>query len=393
MTPQQARALFPALRARVWLNAAASSPLSTPVLEAASGFLHDSLEHGDVHYPVWAQLKEEVRAALARFIGATAAEIALTPSTGFGFHVIGHYLKARGITEVLTLECEFPSTTLPLLHDGLRLRGVRLRPDGTVTVADLEAALTPRTGAIAVSAVQYASGFRIDLEGVSALCRAKGLTFIVNAAQGIGHVPLDVERLGVDFLAATSHKWLAAGYGTGMLFVARRWLEEFPLPFGGWLSVEPHEQFDPWVHAQRVDDAHGFTARGTQFRRQASSLEGGGANWLNAYALKAALAMHEALGVAHTLRHNIALQLQLRTALRSLGFRPNTPDTVATLSGICVIPVKGAPMDVVRRLLHEARVATTARGSGVRISTHVFNDATDVEAVVEALRRLNIEPG
>jgi|APLak6261679142_1056127.scaffolds.fasta_scaffold00066_12 selenocysteine lyase/cysteine desulfurase len=393
MTPGQLRAQFPALQKTTWLNAAASSPTPQPVYDAMERCLRDALEYGDAHYPAWARFKDDTRARLARFLGATTKELAFTPSTSFGFHVIGQLLKARGITEVLTVEAEFPSTTLPLLYDGLTLRGVRMRPDGTVTLDALAAALTPKTGAIAISAVQYASGFRIDLKQVSELCRAKGLAFIINAAQGLGHVPLDVKQLGADFLAGTSHKWFMAGYGTGVLYVAQRWLDEVRLPFGGWLSVEPHEQFQTWVHAHRVDDAHGFTATGTKFRREASALEAGGGPWVGFYALDAALALHEAVGVENTLRHNVALQLKLRAGLRSRGFVPTTPDDPATLSGICVVPVQGAPMEVVRALLHREQVSTTARGGGLRLSTHVFNDESDLERLYEALDRLAIKPG
>ncbi|MFZ5444894.1 MAG: aminotransferase class V-fold PLP-dependent enzyme [Myxococcota bacterium] len=392
MTPAELRAHFPALKERVWLNAAASSPTPQPVFDAMERNLRDALEHGDVHYPAWARFKDETRARAARFLGAMPAELAFTPSTSFGFHVIASYLKARGISEVLTLETEFPSTTLPLLYDGLTLRGVRVRPDGTFPITELEAALTPRTGAIAVSAVQFGTGYRIGLEQVGALCRAKGLAFIINAAQGVGHVPLDVHRLGADFLAATSHKWLMAGYGTGLLFIAKRWLDGTPVPFGGWLSVRPEEQFQPWAHATRVDDATGFTATGTRFRAEASALEAGGGAWVGLAALDAALALHEAVGVENTLRHVVALQLKLREGLRRRGFSPVTPDEPATLSGICVVPVRGAPLEVVRLLLKEARIATTARGAGVRLSTHVFNDESDLEQLFAAIDRLGISP-
>lgn len=393
MTPAELRAHLPLLQNTTWLNAAASSPTPLPVYEAMNGYLRETMEHADTRYPAWARFKDGVRARLARFIGATPRELGFTQSTSFGFHVIAQMLKARGISEVLTLETEFPSTTLPLLYDGLTLRAVRMRADGTYPMADVEAALTPRTGAIAVSAVQYASGFRIDLEAVSALCRARGLTFIINAAQGLGHVPLDVHRLGAHFLAATSHKWFMAGYGTGVLFVDQSWLEQVPLPFGGWLSVAPDQQFQPWAHAQRVDDATGFTATGTKFRQEASALEAGGGSWVGLYAMDAALALHEAVGVETTLAHVVALQLKLRERLRRAGFVPSTPDDPATLSGICVIPVAGAPLEVVRALLSEARVATTSRGGGVRISTHVYNDEGDLDRLMHALTRLGIQPG
>jgi selenocysteine lyase/cysteine desulfurase len=392
MTPGALRSSLPALNEYAWLNAAASSPTPQPVFDAMNAFLRDTLERGDVRYPAWARAKDETRARLARFLGATPVELGFTQSTSFGFHVIAQLLKQRGITEVLTIDQEFPSTTLPMLYDGLTLRAARTRADGSITTADLERALTAKTGAIAVSAVQFASGFRVDLPALSALCKSRGLAFIINAAQGIGHVPLDVKKLGADFLAATSHKWLMAGYGTGMLFIAQKWLDETRLPFGGWLSVEPAEQFQPWVHTARAEDADGFSARGTQFRKEASALEAGGGSWLGLIALDAALALHEAVGVDATLAHNQKLQRLLRAELRKRGFVPNTPDDDASLSGICVVPVEGAPLEVVRALLRE-KVSTTARGGGVRISTHVYNDETDVERLLAAFEKLGVKPG
>lgn len=391
MTPLELRAQLPALKGTVWLNAAASSPLPAPVAAAMEAHLRETVATGDRHYPAWAKKKEAVRARLARFIGAQPDELAFTPSTSFGFHVIGKVLLARGVTEVLALEHEFPSTTLPLLYGGLTVRGVRA-VHGTWPLDTIEAALTPRTGAIAVSAVQFSSGYRVDLPGVAALCRARGLSLAVNAAQGLGHVPLDVGALGADFLAATSHKWFMAGYGVGTLFISRRILESTPLPMGGWLSVEPHEQFQTWANASVVEDAHGFTARGLRIRKEASALEVGGGSWLGLYAVDAALDLHEGVGVETTLRHAVRLNLQLREGLRRRGFSPNTPDDEATCSGICVVPVQGAPLDAVRALLNDAGIATTARGGGVRISTHVYNTEEDVDRLLTAVDTLGLKP-
>lgn len=392
MTPLELRALLPAANSHTWLNAAASSPAPRPVYEAMTAHLAETLEKGDLPYPKWIAFKEATRARMARFIGAAPEELAFTPSTSFGFHVVAQMLKARGVEEVLTLESEFPSTTLPLLYDGLTLSGVRPRADGRFTLEDVAAALTPRTGAVAVSVVQFASGFRIDLAGLARLCRDRELTLCLNAAQGLGQVPIDVRGLGASFLAATSHKWFMGGYGVGVLYVAKDWLDEVRLPFGGWLSVAPHEQFDPWMHADRATDAHGFTARGTRFRREASALEAGGGAWVGLYGVDAALALHEALGVENTLAHNVRLQLELRAGLRRRGFVPNTPDEPESLSGICVVPVEGTPQDVVRALIREAKVVTTARGPGVRISTHAFNTREDVERLLAAFDRLGVRP-
>lgn len=392
MTPAELRTHLPLLQHTTWLNAAASSPTPREVFDAQAAHLRELHEHGDAGFPGWMRFKREVRARLARFVGARPREVAFTPGTSAGFHVIGQLLKARGITEVLTLETEFPSTTLPFLYDGLTLRGVRARPDGTYPLEALERALTPRTGAVAVSAVQFASGYRVDLEGVSALCRARGLAFIVNAAQGLGHVPLDVKRLGIHFLAGTGHKWFMSGFGNGVLVIDERWLDEVPLPSGGWLSVEPHEEFQPWANAHRVDDEAGFTATGTRFRREASALEGGASAFVGLYGVNAALGLLEQVGMEQVLAHAVRLQLVLREGLRRRGFAPNTPDDPATLSGICVVPVRGAPLDAVRALLTRG-IATTPRGVGLRISTHAYNTEEDVDRLFAAVDALGVQPG
>jgi selenocysteine lyase/cysteine desulfurase len=393
MTPAELRGQVPLLAQYTWLNAAASSPTPAPVFAAMERHLRETQQSGDLGYPGWARFKEATRARLAAFIGATPRELAFTPSTSFGFHVIGQLLKARGVREVVTLEGEFPSTTLPLLYDGLRLRGVRARPDGSYPLADVEAALTKDTGAIAVSVVQFASGYRVDLPGVARLCRERGLHLCLNAAQGLGQVPIDVKALNASFLAATSHKWFMGGYGVGSLYVRSDWLDEVPLPFGGWLSVEPAEQFKTWAHAHRVDDETGFTAVSTKFRKDASALEAGGGAWVGLYGVDAALALHEQVGVANTLAHNQELQRELRARLRARGFVPNAPDDDATLSGICVVPVQGDPLEVVRALIREAKVVTTARGVGVRISTHVYNTVEDIDRLMVALDGLGVKPG
>lgn len=393
MLPADVRALFPAVTKQVWLNAAASSPLCLPVAQAMKAHLDETVERGDLGFAKWLAFKETLRTRVAAFLGASAREVAFTPSTSFGFHVVAELLKARGITEVLSIDGEFPSTTVPLLARGLTVRGVRRRPDGSVPLEDLAAALRPTTGAVAVSVVQFASGFRVDLEGLSRLCRERGLPLCLNAAQGLGQVPLNVHALGASALAAPSHKWLFAGYGTGLLFLKSAWLDETPLPMAGWLSVEPASLWKTWPTDDRVDDAQGLVARGARLRREASALEVGGHGFAGLFGLDAALGLHEAVGIDTVQRHIQLLQSQLRQGLRARGFVPNAPDAPESLSGICVVPVAGAAEDVVRALVREAGIVTTPRGGGLRVSTHVFNTDEDVDALLSAVDRLGVKPG
>jgi selenocysteine lyase/cysteine desulfurase len=390
MTLDDFRSQFPALKELTWLNAAASSPLATPVAEAIRQHVNVCERQGDLAYPRWIAQKEAVRTRLARFINAEPGEVAFTPSTSFGFHLVAAALQSRGIQEVLVLDHEFPSTTVPFLKAGLIVRGVRRRPDGTFPVDDIEGALRPTTGAIAVSMVQYNSGFRVDLPQVAALARSRNIPLCINAAQALGHLPLDFKHLGAAFLASTSHKWLGAGYGLGMLVVEPSWWEA--LSVAGWLSVPPELLWQPFPGSEREDDAQGFLARTARVRHDASVVEGGGGVWLNFLALDAALNLHEQVGPSAIFEQIQRLAASLRHGLEARGFTPNAPSAPRVASGICVVPVEGAPEDAVKALAHQAKVVTTARGGGIRVSTHAYNTERDVTQLFQALEQLKIRP-
>ncbi len=391
IAPRDVRALFPAVQHHTYLNAAASSPLALPVHAAVQAHLRDTVDNGDVSYCRWLEMKERLRGRVARFIGAEPATVAFVPSTSLGFSVIASLLKGRGVTEVLTLEGEFPSTTLPLLHKGLTLKVVKRRADGSYPLEDIEAALSPVTGAIALSAVQYSSGYRVDLSQIAALCQLRGLKLAINAAQALGQAPINVATLGADFLCAPSHKWMMGGYGAGLFYARKDWHDAAHWPFGGWLSVADEDLFNPFAGAERFDDGSGFLARGTHLKAEPASLEVGGPAWSTLFALDAAMGIHEGVGVDATRAHIVKLQTRLRADLRSRGFVPNSPDDVTHLSGICTVGVEGDPNTAVAALL-KAGVVTTARGGGVRISTHVFNDEEDLEKLYRAIPLAGIKP-
>lgn len=390
--PHEVRSLFPAVKKRVYLNAAASSPLAVPVAAAIEAHLQDTVENGDVHFGEWLTFRDRLREKVARLIGATAAEVAFLGSTSHGFSAVAHNWAQRGIRRVLTLEGEFPSSTLPFLQAGLALQVVRPKADGSTTVEQLAEALGPEVGAVAVSAVQFASGFRVDLGGVARLCRDRGLPFAVNAAQALGQVPLDVQALGCEFLAAPSHKWLMGGYGTGVFFARKGTLEGRQLPWSGWFSPPDALRWDAFAGAQRsAESSQGFVARGVTIRPEPWALEAGGTSWAALFGLGAGVELLDSVGVPQVLAHNQKLQRVLRAGLRRRGFSPNAPDDDAGLSGICVVPVAGDLMAAVRALFKEG-VVTSPRGGGVRLSTHVFNDEGDVGAALAAFDRVGLTP-
>ncbi len=393
LTPAQMRSLFPALPRLAYLNAAAASPLCAPVYEAAEAHLREQREQGDLGFLQWLARKESLRERFARLIRASPGELAFVPSTSFGFNLVAQLLWQLGVREVVTLADEFPSSTLPLLHQGLRLRVVRPREDGRYTLEDLADAVGPDTRAVVASAVQYASGFRLDVAGTARLCRDRNLFFALNAAHALGQVPVDVSP-GVDFLCGTSHKWLMGGFGVGLFFAREALFSAARLPVAGWLSVESPMAMDNLVGA-RVSGRDGaqkwFTAEGARFRGDVTALEVGVTAFAPLFGAGEALSLLERLTLPVVEAHIFALQTRLRGQLRAKGFRPVGPFEEGLGSGICTFPVSGDPTAAAVALAGEG-VVVSVRGSGLRVATHVFNDEEDVERLLAALERLNVRP-
>ena len=122
---------------------------------------------------------------------------------------------------------EYPSNIYPWMNLAGRGVSVRLVPsrDGRIWPEDLVAAMDATTRVLAISHVEFASGFRNDLDRLAELCHARGVALFVDAIQGLGPLVIDVRKTPIDFLAADGHKWLLGPEGAGLLFVRRDWID------------------------------------------------------------------------------------------------------------------------------------------------------------------------
>ena len=120
-------------------------------------------------------------------------------------------------------------------------RGVsaRLVPsrEGRIWPEDLIEAIDSTTRVLAISHVEFASGFRNDLDVLVEICHGRGVALCVDAIQGLGPLPIDVRKTPIDFLAADGHKWLLGPEGAGLLYVRRDWIDRLRATGVGWHSV------------------------------------------------------------------------------------------------------------------------------------------------------------
>ena len=233
------RSEFPVAERWAYFDHAAVAPLPRRSGDVLRAWADEQERNGVVHWPDWERKLEATRGRIARLLNAEADEIAFVGSTTQGIGLVAEGFPWRVGDSVVTAAEEYPSNIYPWMNLASRGVGLRTVPsrEGRVWVEDLAAAIDRTTRVLTISHVEFASGFRNDLDALAGLCRERGIALFVDAIQGLGPLTIDVKRTPIDFLAADGHKWLLGPEGAGLLFVRREWIERLR-PLGvGWHSV------------------------------------------------------------------------------------------------------------------------------------------------------------
>jgi selenocysteine lyase/cysteine desulfurase len=241
--------------------------------------------------------------------------------------------------------------------------------NGRLTVEAVAALLDSTTRVVSVSAVDFVTGQRRPLAAIGELCRRRDVLFCVDGIQALGALRIDVERCGIDALAADGHKWLCAPEGCGILYVSRRWLDRLRPQRLGWKSVIDQGRYLPYHFDLKAD---------------AQKFECGSLNFLGIHALGGALDLLFDVGIDEVERRVVERTTQLRDGVKRLGLGLVSPGDPAELSGITTVTTPESADAVVRRL-REAGVLASARGGGVRFSPHFYADEADVERCLSVI--------
>ena len=220
------RSLFPSLRARAFLNHAAVSPPSALVLTAIQQYLQDVTAHGPGAWSRWSQQRERLRSKLGRLLGCSAEDVALGTCTSAVLGDVCLMIDWKAGQRVLCFHGEFPALVTPLQRaaEMYVLELVFHTLEGFADssgdgLSRVEAELKRGLRLVAVSSVQFQTGLRLPVEELAGLCHRYGAELMIDAAQSLGVVPVDVTRQYIDYLAAPTHKWLMGLEGCGVLYV------------------------------------------------------------------------------------------------------------------------------------------------------------------------------
>ena len=374
MNWSRTRSFFPVTRELAYLNHAGVAPISTRVEEALERYSAEATRHGALRYGDFFDSEiERVRGRAAELVNARVDEIAFVKNTTEGLGLVAAGLDWRPGDQVITCDLEYPSNVYPwwsLREQGvetvmLRGRGGRLPLESVA-----EALASPRARLLALSSVEFGSGFRHDLPTLGRLCREHGVLLCLDAIQSLGVLPMDATGWGVDFLAADGHKWLCSVEGCGIFYASSRVLDRVTPRVVGWRSVTDNHDYDRY-HLDLQPGAGRF--------------EEGTPNTPGIFALGAALDLLLEIGIEPIAQRVLALTDELVAGLEDRGANVLSSRAPGEASGIVAFRFGDEKPERTADRLRAAGVFVIVRRGAVRASPHFYNDPGDLQRLLDAL--------
>ncbi len=366
------RARLPLLRNGAALNHAGIAP--QPSSPAIAGFeeARASLLPGEA-LGIVAGCREEARRMYARMLGVTPQEIAITRHTAEGVNFIAQGFPWKSGDRILTVSVEYPSNVYPWWN--LRDRGVEIlavpEREGRVDFGELLDAMDEKVRMLAISHVEFASGFAFDLDRVARACRQREVFLFVDIAQSIGLLPVDLRH--VDAAAWPTWKWLMGPIGMGGFYLASRHLETIRPSFVGTDGMVPTTDYLDYRFEFRPD------ARRFEYSTEnALGLMGTSEALRRVGSLFVGEIRSEAARRVWTLGDQIALRLS------QLGYRLYSSARAGERSGIFSFIAPGDP-HFAARSLRQCGVEVAVRAGRLRISPHFYNNSDDLERLFSGL--------
>jgi selenocysteine lyase/cysteine desulfurase len=301
----------------------------------------------------------------------------LIPNTTFGVNIVAEGFRWKVGDNVVLLGDDFPSNRLPWYQQ--RSEGVEIREvpseNGGYKVEKILDHFDAKTKILALSWVGYATGFRMPLNELASEARRRGVYVFLDAIQGLGVFPINVQETPIDFLAADGHKWLLGPEGAGIFYCRKELIDVLRCRMVGWNSVVAR---------------HDFTSRDDRLRPAAARWEGGSANLCGHLALRASFRIFEQVTTCHGTQA-IAEQVlensrRLSEALSNVGAEIFSPKQKDERSGIVIFRMPNEAPSETRRRCAQRDVIVNCRGQGVRASIHAYNDDDDIARLMDTLK-------
>jgi selenocysteine lyase/cysteine desulfurase len=370
--PLIAKSEFVGLENITHLAAGGETPMLKSHRQVIDQFMIDK-SCGEEARALEADMVELARGKCARLFSVSPEEITFLSNASEGINNVAYGLDWQKGDNVVVADVEFPSGILPWTRFenlGVEVRVVRHK-NWFIDLEDIAALIDERTRVVTISHVSMFTGQRIDLESLSGLVRSSNALLLIDATHAAGVVPVDASL--ADIMVSSCYKWLLGVHGAAVYYVNRERLPDFRPPFLGWNSPAEHGGWEKPTEFTLQPSAHQF--------------QPGNAGFISVYILNNALDHILKTEIKSIEQHALTLSGMIYESVESLGFELMTPFEDSQRAGnVCFMAEN---IEGIRQVLERQQVLIWGAYAGfgrLRISTHLYNDSTDVERCIAALQ-------
>lgn len=369
LTSDARRRDFPSLEGVSYLNSAAEGIPPLAVGRALEQYFADKqlgMDGRTRHAEHW----DAAKGLVAEFYGLTADEVTICSCSSEAYNLAAAALRLRDGDEIVINDLDFPAGATPWLQQGCPAT-VKLwrNREGALRIEDLIPLLTSRTRLVTTSLVSFYNGFKVSLPALAEAVRKHSAALLsVDVTQALGRIPLDLRD--VDLIVSSTHKWILASHGGGLVGVPSRRAQDLKVPAGGWFNLQDAFGAQRFEQAVSLPGAAGFTV--------------GMPNYPAVYAIRAGLEYIRNIGVTAINAAAQPLAEMCLQELSKLSVELLTPRNPESLAGI--IAFRHPQFDRIQQQLRSKNIHVMAHAGRLRIAIHGYNTGQDIEKLLQELR-------
>ena len=371
---------FGPFNGKIWLNTAHQGALPRVAVEQAHEAIAWKVAPYNLTTDRFSAIPPRLKQALGKLIGAPAEDIILGNSASYGLHLLANGIRWQAGDEVLLMKGDFPSAILPWL--GLQKCGVVVRfiepRNSVIQPEDLLAHLTPKTKLVCVTWVHSFSGFAVDAQALGAICRARGVLFVMNTSQAIGTRPFSVQTMPVDAISNVGFKWLCGPYGTGFCWMRPELRESLDYNQSYWLAMQTADDLAKEQHEVVLREGLGARAYDVF----------GTANFFNFKPWTASLEYLLEQSIERIAEHDQALVSRFIAGLDIDKYDLHSPHEGEVRSTLIFISHKQKEQNAdLYHSLTAQGIYPAFRNGKLRFAPHLYNTEADIDAALTALNQ------
>jgi cysteine desulfurase / selenocysteine lyase len=365
--------LYPVNQEMIWLNNCGTTPTGKPILDSVKNFLDGYSKKGIMtEVEKYLPLKKYISETIANLIGASPDEIGIIHNTSEGMNFISNEFCFEKGDEILLLENEYPSNVYPFQHweqKGIHLKFIPLADSEEKFFHNLVTSVSKKTKLISISLVHWCTGLPFPIQKIGDYCKSQNIELIIDGAQGVGLVPVDVKKMNIASMSFPAWKWLLGPLGLGIIYNKKENLEKRIPIFKGQNSVINADEYLPYKSEwKKGADRYEFST---------SSMP----DWVY---FQASLKMLSEIGFENVQNRIYELVDYFGEILKQNEFEISK-DKFESKTGILSIYKEGIDLAKTVQTLKENQVVCALRLGRIRFAPHIYNSKEQFHKVLEIL--------